>query len=207
MYEFLRNNLETLISIVISIISLIYTILYNGYLDKRLKKTEKINKENRQQDIFIKNFLSEQNIRASIIPYFNIVLKDDRIKKEDNILILEIGVINIGRESATNIQLSSKISEKELRVYFDSESYPRKQYNIYEYLSQYHAVVGEEITFKIKVKLENREIDDFVKFKIKYFDLIGNGYEQEFMFGFYMLDNCIKYNLNNRSYEPALLKK
>ena len=58
MYEFLRNNLETLISIVISIISLIYTILYNGYLDKRLKKTEKINKENRQQDIFIKNFLS-----------------------------------------------------------------------------------------------------------------------------------------------------
>ena len=58
MYEFLRNNLETLISIVISIISLIYTILYNGYLDKRLKKTEKINKENIQQDIFIKNFLS-----------------------------------------------------------------------------------------------------------------------------------------------------
>ena len=57
------------------------------------------------------------------------------------------------------------------------------------------------------MKLENREIDDFVKFKIKYFDLIGNGYEQEFMFGFYMLDNCIKYNLNNRSYEPALLKK
>lgn len=210
-----------MIPIVISIISLIYTIISNYCSGKRLKQAEKINEENynwkknfdiykeenRQKDIIIQNLLSEQNIRASIIPYFNIVLKDNRIEKEENSLILEIGFMNIGKESATNIQLSPKFPDKGLRGYFESKGLPKKQYYIYEYLSQYYAAAREEVTFKIKVDLKNEEkINDFLKFKIKYSDLIGNEYEQEFRFGFYMLD-CIAYNLDNRSYEPILLKK
>lgn len=222
MYEFLRNiDVATWIPIVISIISLIYTIISNYCSGKRLKQAEKINEENynwkknfdiykeenRQKDILIQNLLSEQNTRASIIPYFNVVLKDNRIKKEENSLILEIGFMNIGKESATNIQLSPKFPDKGLQGYFDSEGYPKKQYYIYEYLSQYYAAAREEVTFKIKVDLKNGEkINDFLKFKIKYYDLIGNEYEQEFRFGFYMLD-CIAYNLDNSSYKPILLKK
>lgn len=222
MYEFLRNiDVVAWIPIVISIISLIYTIISNYFSGKRLKEAEKINEENynwkknfdiykeenRQKDIIIQNLLSEQNIRATIIPYFNIVLKDNRIKKEDNSLILEIGFINIGKESATNIQLSPKFPDKGLRGYFESKVLPNKQYYIYEYLSQYYAAVREEITFKIKVDLKNKEkISDFLEFKIKYSDLIGNEYEQEFRFGFYMLD-YIGYNLDNSSYKPILLKK
>lgn len=222
MYEFLRNiDVATWIPIVISIISLIYTIISNYCSAKRLKQAEKINEENynwkknfdiykeenRQKDILIQNLLSEQNTRASIIPYFNVVLKDNRIKKEENSLILEIGFMNIGKESATNIQLSPKFPDKGLQGYFDSEGYPKKQYYIYKYLSQYHAAAREEVTFKIKVDLKNGEkINDFLKFKIKYSDLIGNEYEQEFRFGFYMLD-CIAYNLDNSSYKPILLKK
>lgn len=53
---------------------------------------------------------------------------------------------------------------------------------------------------------DGEEICDFLKFKIKYSDLIGNEYEQEFRFGFSML-NRITYNLDNTSYKPVLLKK
>lgn len=222
MYEFLRNtNAETRISIVISVITLIYTIIWNYCSNKRVKQVEKINEENynwkknfdiykeenRQKNILIQNLLSEQNTRSSIIPYFNVVLKNNRIKKEENSLILEIGFINIGRESATNVELSTKFPDKGLQGYFYSESYPKKNYYIYEYLSQYYAAAREEVTFKIKVDLKDgEEICDFLKFKIKYSDLIGNEYAQEFRFGFSML-NRITYNLDNTSYKPVLLKK
>ena len=210
MYEFLRNiDIATWITIVISVISLIYTIIRNYYSNKRLKRAEKINEENRHKDILIKNLLSDQNIRASIIPYFNIVLEDNKIKNEKNSLILEIGFINIGKESATNIQLSPKFPDEGLQGYIYSEGYPKKVYYINEYLSQYYATTREKVTFKVKVDLKNGEkINDFLRFKIKYSDLIGNEYEQEFRCGFYMLD-CIGigYNLNNTSYKPILLKK
>lgn len=210
MYEFLRNiDIATWITIVISVISLIYTIIRNYYSSKRLKRAEKINEENRHKDILIQNLLSDQNIRASIIPYFNIVLEDNKIKNEKNSLILEIGFINIGKESATNIQLSPKFPDEGLQGYIYSEGYPKKVYYINEYLSQYYATTREKVTFKVKVDLKNGEkINDFLRFKIKYSDLIGNEYEQEFRCGFYMLD-CIGigYNLNNTSYKPILLKK
>lgn len=207
MYEFLRNiDIATWITIVISAISLIYTIIRNYYSNKRLKRAEKINEENRHKDILIKNLLSDQNIRASIIPYFNIVLEDNKIKNEKNSLILEIGFINIGKESATNIQLSPKFPDEGLQGYIYSEGYPKKVYYINEYLSQYYATTREKVTFKVKVDLKNGEkINDFLSFKIKYSDLIGNEYEQEFRCGFYMLDR-IGYNLNNTSYKPILLK-
>lgn len=222
MWEFLGNIVvATWIPIGISIISLIYTMISNHCSNKRLKQAAKLNKENynwkknfeiykeenRQKDILIQNLLSEQNTRALIIPYFNVVLKNNRIKKEGNCLILEVGFINIGRESATNIQLSPKFPDKGSQGYLDTEGYPKKQYYIYEYLSQYYAAAREEVTFKVRVELENGEkTHDFVKFKIKYSDIIGNEYEQEFRFGFYMLD-CIAYSMDNTSYKPILLKK
>lgn len=205
MDEILRNiDIGKWMTIFISFITLIYTIMHNLKSDKRLKQVEEINEENRQENILIQKLLSKRNIQVSIIPYFNIVLKDNSIKKEENSLILEIGFVNIGKESATNIQLSPEFPDKEL--YFYSEGYPKKQYYIFEYLSQYYAATREEVTFKIKVDLKvGEKINDFLKFKIKYFDLIGNEYEQEFRFGFCMLDD-IAYSLNNSSYKPILLQ-
>lgn len=229
MWEFLGNIVVatwipigiSMLALIYKMLALIYKMIRNYYSNKRLKQTAKLNKENynwkknfeiykeenRQKNILTQNLLSEQNTRALIIPYFKVVLKNNRIKKEGNCLILEIGLMNIGRESATNIQLSPKFPDKGLQGYLDTEGYPKKQYYIYEYLSQYDAVAREEVTFKVRVELGNGEkTHDFVKFKIKYSDIIGNEYEQEFRFGFYMLD-CIAYSMDNTSYKPILLKK
>lgn len=223
MHEFLINlDVKTWVSILISFISLIWTIISNIHSNKRLDETEKRNEEkyiwkrnfeiykeeNREKFSLIQNQLYEKSNRVSIIPYFNIILKDNRIKKEGKDWILEIGFINVGKESAINIQLSPKFSDKGLQGYFDSET--QKNYSIYEYLNQYYAIARDEVTFKIKTNLENWEkIEDFLKFKIKYSDLAGNEYEQEFGLGVYMSEHleCPVYNLNNISYEPILLKK
>lgn len=133
MYEFLRNiDVATWIPIVISIISLIYTIISNYCSAKRLKQAEKINEENynwkknfdiykeenRQKDILFKICYLNRIPERQLFHISNVVLKDNRIKKEENSLILEIGFMNIGKESATNIQLSPKFPDKGLQGYF-----------------------------------------------------------------------------------------
>ncbi|HGH8839108.1 TPA: hypothetical protein ACJOTB_001836 [Streptococcus pyogenes] len=220
--ELKQMNLEIWLPILISLITLIYTILNNNKLNKRTKKNEESNKLNeqwkkdfeiykeeiRQKDMINTKLLTEISTRASIVPYFNIVLNDNRIKRDKDSLILEVGLINIGKESATNIQLDPLYPEKKLEGYFISKAYPGKQYHIYEYLSQYYAMATEEVTFKIGLNLpEGKEMSDFLNFRIKYEDLIGNTYHQEFRFGFYMINNSLGYSLDNSSYIPTTKEK
>lgn len=214
----LNFEFEVWIPILISCVSLIWTVCTNIKSNKRLEKTERVNEdyknwkkefdiekeENIRKYNEISRCLADRSTRTSIIPYFNIVLNDDRILKKKNNLIIEVGFINVGKESATNIQLIPIYPYKKLKGYFKSESFPIKQYYIYEYLNKYYAMQKEEVTFKIKVSLENDEkINDFILFKIKYSDLINNEYEQEFEFGIYTLDN-IGFSMNNISYKPVL---
>jgi len=236
MYKFFENiELSNRIAIIISIMTFLYAIIKDYINDKRFKQVEKRNEEYsnwkkefeiykdevKQNDASIKRLLFEQNTRASVIPYFNVVLKDNRIKKEGNSLILGVGFINIGKESAVNIQLVPVFPDKGLKGYFDSgvitpkrwdyvfdsKMPSKRQYYINEYLSQYYAVAKEEVTFKIKGELkDDEEIVDFIKFKIKYSDLVKNDYVQEFEFGFQMADHRIRYSQKNISYKPESLK-
>jgi hypothetical protein len=53
-------------------------------------------------------------------------------------------------------------------------------------------------------------MDVFLRFKIQYYDLIGNRYEQELRLSFYDEfngKNEIYYNLNNISYLPKLVEE
>ena len=161
-------------------------------------KSERIKRKN---DIITK-LLVEQSTRASVVPYFNIVLRDERIIESNDKITLGIGVINIGKQSATNVQLVPKISERGLNEYFDSDK--GYKYGISEYLNRYYARPGEEIIFYIG-NFKKESISDFLNFKIKYYDLIGNCYIQEFRFGF---DNHLLkgFNSNNTSYIPELVK-
>lgn len=234
MYKFFENvEWSNWIAIIISIISCLYTFIIDYKKGKRYKQVEKRNEEYsnwkkefeiykdkvKQNDALIKRLLFEQNTRASVVPYFNVVLKDDRIKQEGNSLILGVGFMNIGKESAVNIQLVPEFPDKGLKGYFDSGVTPKRwdyvfgskmpskrQYCINEYLSQYYAVAKEEVTFKIKGELkDDEEIVDFIKFKIKYSDLVENDYVQEFEFGFQMANYRIRYSQKNISYKPKLL--
>lgn len=204
MYKIFENKfLMSWISIIISVATLVYTIVNNYYCNKRIKKNEEINEENRQTDILIRNFINKLNNRVSIFPCFNLVLKNDRIKRGDGTLVLEIGLINIGKESARNIQLSI---EDDYKGYFYSAS--NRHYGIYEYLSETYATIGKEITFKIKVDLKNgEEINDNLKFKIKYSDLIGNVYKQKFSFDVYTLNFIIEYSKKNSTGKPELFEE
>ena len=111
-------------------------------------------------------------------------------------------VINIGKESATNVQLEPMVPKVGLEGYFKSDI--GYNYGISEYLNRYYARPGEEIIFYIGI-FKKGSISDFLNFKIKYYDLIGNCYIQEFRFGFdnYLLKG---FNLNNTSYIPELVK-
>lgn len=216
MNEAMLKALEIWIPISISFLSLIITFFFSFKANKIMKKAEEKNQENermtkefelykeekRQQDAIITSLLMEQSTRVSVVPYFNIVLRDERIIESNDKITLGIGVINIGKESATNVQLVPKISERGLNEYFDSDK--GYKYGISEYLNRYYARPGEEIIFYIGI-FKKESISDFLNFKIKYYDLIRNCYIQEFRFGFdnYLLNG---YYLDNTSYVPKLVK-
>lgn len=216
MNDSILKSLETWIPISISFLSLIITSFFSIKANKIMKKAEEKNQENermtkefelykeekRQRDAIITSLLMEQSTRVSVVPYFNIVLRDERIIESNDKITLGIGVINIGKESATNVQLVPKISERGLNEYFDSDK--GYKYGISEYLNRYYARPGEEIIFYIGI-FKKESISDFLNFKIKYYDLIGNCYIQEFRFGFdnYLLNG---YYLDNTSYVPKLVK-
>ena len=211
-------DIKFLIPIVLSIISIIGGIINFFYT----RKEDKIglmfqnwqvyfeeNKEKiRQQEKITDNIFNKLNSRAGLIPYFNIILDDSKIKEENGKIYLGVSLINIGKESATNVGICLTEERKEIIV----EGYDTNQnsYIVYNYLDKYYAMVGDKISFSIVTDRKEKIMNVFLRFKIQYYDLIGNRYEQEFRFGFYddfNGKNKKYYNLNNISYLPKLVEE
>lgn len=211
-------DMEILIPTVLSIISIVGGIINFFYT----RKQDKIglmfqnwqvyfeeNKEKiRQQEKITDNIFNKLNSRAGLIPYFNIILDDSKIKENDGKIYLGISLINIGKESATNVGICLTEERKEIIV----EGYDKNQdgYIVYNYLDKYYAMVGDKINFSIVADRKEKIMNVFLRFKIQYYDLIGNRYEQEFRFGFYddfNRKNEICYNLNNISDLPKLVEE
>lgn len=211
MNESILKAMEKWIPIIISFLSLLTTIIFSFKANKRMKKTEEKNikndqmriefelykEEKRQQDAIVNSLLMEQSIRASVVPYFKIILKDERIIENKDKITIGIGIINIGKESATNVQLEPMVPKDGLEGYFRSDR--GYKYGISEYLNRYDATPGEEIIFNIGI-FKKEKIVDFLNFKITYYDLIGNCYRQEFRFGFdnYLVKGFNSYNTSGR---------
>ena len=71
-------------------------------------------------------------------------------------------------------------------------------------------MVGDKISFSIVIDKKEKIMNVFLRFKIQYYDLIGNRYEQEFRFCFYddfNAKNKKYYNLYNISYLPKLVEE
>ena len=135
-------DMEILIPTVLSIISIVGGIINFFYT----RKQDKIglmfqnwqvyfeeNKEKiRQQEKITDNIFNKLNSRAGLIPYFNIILDDSKIKEKDEKIYLGISLINIGKESATNVGICLTEERKEVIV----EGYDKNQdgYIVYNYL-------------------------------------------------------------------------
>ena len=167
------------------------------------------NKEKiREQEKITDNIFNKLNSIAGLIPYFNIILDDSKIKENDGKIYLGISLINIGKESATNVGICLTEERKEVIV----EGYDKNQdgYIVYNYLDKYYSMVGDKINFSIVADRKEKIMNVFLRFTIQYYDLIGNRYEQEFRFGFYddfNRKNKIYYDLNNISDLPKLVEE
>ena len=204
-------DIDFLIPTVLSIISICFTIigikrlsLFQNWQVYFEENKEKI----RQQEKITDNIFNKLNSRAGLIPYFNIILDDSKIKEENGKIYLGVSLINIGKESATNVGICLTEERKEIIV----EGYDTNQnsYIVYNYLDKYYAMVGDKINFSIVADRKEKIMNVFLRFKIQYYDLIGNRYEQEFRFGFYddfNRKNEIYYNLNNISDLPKLVEE
>ena len=211
-------DIKFLIPIVLSIISIIGGII-NFFYTRRQDKIGLMfqnwqvyfeeNKEKiRQQEKITDNIFNKLNSRAGLIPYFNIILDDSKIKEKNGKIYLEISLINIGKESATNVGICLTEERKEIIV----EGYDTNQnsYIVYNYLDKYYAMVGDKISFSIVTDRKEKIMNVFLRFKIQYYDLVGNRYEQEFRFAFYddfNGKNKIYYSLNNISDLPKLVEE
>ncbi|WP_338941454.1 hypothetical protein [Fusobacterium polymorphum] len=209
-------DIKFLIPIVLSIISIIGGII-NFFYTRRQDKIGLMfqnwqvyfeeNKEKiRQQEKITDNIFNKLNSRAGLIPYFNIILDDSKIKEENGKIYLGVSLINIGKESATNVGICLTEERKEIIV----EGYDTNQdsYIVYNYLDKYYAMVGDKISFSIVTDRKEKIMNVFLRFKIQYYDLIGNRYEQEFRFAFYddfNGKNKTYYSLNNISDLPKLV--
>lgn len=214
--------LETLAPIVISSLSLVITCKQDKKTSKRAEENDKrnadvqrsmleyeISKENkRREEMLNAAALKEIETRVSVMPYFNLDLAKGKIESDKNSLILQVSVENVGKGNATNVQLAMMAPKREINPYFESASKPHETYGIYDYLDKNSAKAGEDITFTIWANLlDTNMVHDFITFRMKYWDMIGNVYQQEFCFGFYE-DSYGNYCFNReyRSKEPIILR-
>lgn len=206
------------LSIIIAALSLIFSITTNKKNNKQNKiYTEKmqefeIEKEKiRRRERKIDEIFMQLNSRSNLIPYFHLILDDSKIEKithnGSEQIKLVIGLMNIGKESASNVMLYPM--GKGLENYIETLNEKENSYFIHDYLSQYFVLPKECVTFSIIKKIpkdNDGKIADFIKFKIRFKDLLGNLYEQEFKFGY---DNYVVkgFNLNSCSSVPYLIEE
>lgn len=214
MIKFLHDWL----TIIIAALSLIMSIITNKKNSKqnceyreKMQEVEFEKEKIHQRERKIDEMFMQLNSRSNLIPYFHLILDESKIEKiihnGSRQIKLVIGLINIGKESATNIMLfpMGEGLENYLETLYEKEN----SYFIHDYLSQNFALFKENVTFSIVKEIpkdNDGKIANFIKFKIRFRDLIGNLYEQEFEFGY---DNYVVngFNLKSSSSVPYLIEE
>lgn len=214
MIKFLHDWL----TIIIAALSLIMSIITNKKNSKqnceyreKMQEVEFEKEKIHQRERKIDEMFMQLNSHSNLIPYFHLILDDSKIEKiihnGSRQIKLVIGLINIGKESATNIMLfpMGEGLENYLETLYEKEN----SYFIHDYLSQNFALFKENVTFSIVKEIpkdNDGKIANFIKFKIRFRDLIGNLYEQEFEFGY---DNYVVngFNLKSSSSVPYLIEE
>lgn len=196
------SNLIAAAALFLSIIS-----FFQSNKSNKAAKEWEIHKENvRKNEVDEQIFHSKNNSRISVIPSFHLSFNEKifikNIANEEN-FILPISLINLGRESATNIGLEPMTQNRGLEDYFKTERLRENIHFIHEYLDKQYAFPGETVKFSACCKKHDKAHDVF--FKIKFSDLVGRTYEQEFRFQ-YCYEITKKFSMNHISSLPVCIE-
>ena len=224
--EWYNSDKVAFIALVISLITGFFTFFSNRKKqkddDKRQKAQDAFNKEAQEklsdfQD-FQKSFSEYQQItnelqfsienQSNLKPYFHINRTKSCIEYDSNKkLYVKLYLTNVGRGTATNIMTREmKKDSNGNSIYFDQvPSLERMTHGFHNYFSENFAIPNESINLEIFEIENNEEQNYFIEFKIKFSDVIGREYEQEFKIGY---DNYFVrgINQNSTSYPPKLIK-
>ncbi|WP_404457186.1 hypothetical protein [Oceanobacillus kapialis] len=181
--------------------------IYLSYKNHRSTREWEFYKENiRQKEQEVQEFYSKNNSRVSLIPYFHLLLDKEihikNISDEEN-LILPISLVNVGRETATNVQLVQMSNIDELGGYFKTDGIQNDSHFIRHYIEKKYAFIGESISFTAGCKKHDRACN--VSFKIKFNDLVGRTYEQSFRF-LYCFPHSKEFTMNHTSNIPICIE-
>lgn len=183
------NDVLNYLSIIISLLALGISYITSKNEKQYYQKSYSFDKQKeviRIQEKRIDDVIARLNSRSSLIPFFNLALNDEDIKVikngKENKLILNINIINIGKESAANIMICPCNDNEDTSYYFKNNGRIDENYAVYDYLDNYYAFPKQCVRFSISTKLGEKESRGNISFKIKFTDLIGNVYEQEFYF-------------------------
>lgn len=173
------SNIFSAIAIIVSIVALVQT---NRTQEKK-HLFEQEREYARKLEAISQSFLTENENRVSLIPYFHLKLEDEICIKEitgKNMLILPLALINLGRESATNIQLEPMIKGGGLENFFETDLASKNIHFVYDDFDKQYALAKDEVKFSSFCDFHDKAYN--VYFKIKFNDLVGRTYEQKFRF-------------------------
>ena len=216
----MKNNtlilLQNWLPIILSILSIAFSMRSNKKNAEQNRNLEAQKEVLKLQEIRTNEINMRLNNRSNLIPFFSLILDDSNIKIETTNdcknIELTIELINIGKESATNISIypmkKREPEEYSLENYFETVN-EKNNYFIRNYLNQRYAFPKESIKFTLTRKIpksneNNDRISNIIKFKIRFQDLRGNLYEQEFQFSF---DEIYKFSLESYSSIPNLINE
>ncbi|MEK3889809.1 hypothetical protein [Bacillus sp. FSL K6-3431] len=181
--------------------------IYLSYKNHRTTKEWEFYKENiRQKEQDEQNFYSKNKSRISLIPYFHLSFnKEIYVKNINNeaCLILPISLINLGKESATNVQLVQMTKSESTNCYFKTDGLQQNIHFLYDYLDKQYAFIDDTINFSVRCNKHSKAYNVF--FKIRYNDLAGRTYEQEFRFQ-YCFKIMNEFSMNHTSDLPICIE-
>ena len=176
----------------------------------KLDEFQDFQKEFSQYELQIKELQFNVERQSELKPYFHVNHHDSKIYLDNNNVIIDLVLTNVGRASATNIQIVQLDKLKNgVYVYFDSSCNTQDDvtHSVYNYFSDYFALPRKSVSISIK---ENKTVNDMfnqisgvnshafkLNFKISFSDIMENKYEQEFY---------IIYDYNDEQNEQSIAK-
>jgi len=167
------------------------------YYKENMRKTEEVRK-----DYYTKNIN-----RINLMPHFHLVMdKEISVSKNsfEEFFIIPISLINIGKENGTNIRLEPISEDKKNTYYFETNNQEGEVHYIRNYIDKKYALIGEVINFSISCKKHDQALN--VYFKIRFDDIAGRIYEQEFRF-LYDFNIMKQITMNHESKLPKCINE